>query len=72
VDEPRLLTTEQVAQQMQVTPTTVVRMIEDGQLEAHDIARSGKPRYRVSGAALERYLASRVVTPKNGQRAVAS
>jgi excisionase family DNA binding protein len=56
-DGTSLLTVAEVASAMRVSTMTVYRLIKSGELPAVRVGRS----YRVRGAALEAYLASRSV-----------
>jgi excisionase family DNA binding protein len=68
--EGQILDTDQVAKRLKVSRNTVRRLIEDGQLAAYNIARSGQPRYRVRESAIDDYLAT-VAVPRDGRAAVA-
>ena len=53
------LTTEQAAEQLQVSPRTVRRMIDRGTLHAHKLDPSAKSVYRIPMAEIQRILAER-------------
>lgn len=53
----RILTTGQVAQQLQVTPETVRRLIEVGELKAARLTATGQ--YRILESDLRAYAARR-------------
>ncbi len=58
-DEPKALTVEQVAQELQVHKNRVYSWIQSGELTAIDIGRRGKHNYRISRADLEAFKEAR-------------
>jgi excisionase family DNA binding protein len=61
----RYLTTAEVADILAVAPDKVCDLIRDGQLTAYNLTRNpnARPRWRISPAALEQFLASRQSQP---------
>lgn len=57
----RLLTTEGVAEFLDISVEHARRLIRRGELAAVNIASSGRPNYRVSPAALDKYLRDHAV-----------
>lgn len=57
----RMLTASGVADELAISTEHVRRMIRRGDLAAVNIATSGRPNYRVSRAALDRYLSDHAV-----------
>ena len=57
----RMLTVEGVANELAVSVEHVRRLIRRGDLAAVNIATSGRPNYRVSRAALDKYLSDHAV-----------
>jgi hypothetical protein len=62
----RLLTPPAVAKALAVHPQKVRSFIESGELEAFNLAakRCGRPRYRITPAALNAFLERRKVVPR--------
>ena len=58
--DERLLTANEVADQLRVSTMTIYRLIRRGELPAVRVGRN----YRVRATALERYLAGQVVDPR--------
>ena len=52
----RYLTTKQAAQEMNVSPQTVLRWITNRGLKAHNIGGGGRPRMRISEADLKTWV----------------
>lgn len=61
------LTPPEIAERLRVHADKVRHWIERGELEAVNLAtsRCGRPRYRVSAEALERFLERRQVLPRS-------
>jgi excisionase family DNA binding protein len=61
----RHLSTRAVAKQLAVRNAKVLAWIKSGELKAANLAAdlNGRPRFRVSPAALEEFLAARAVQP---------
>jgi excisionase family DNA binding protein len=57
----QMLTVSGVADELAISAEHVRRMIRRGELAAVNIATSGRPNYRVSRAALDRYLTDHAV-----------
>jgi hypothetical protein len=59
------LTPPQLARRWSVDPEKILRLIRTGQLEAVNLATDpkGRPRYRISPEAIERFVASRTTKP---------
>lgn len=57
----RMLTVEGVSDELVVSAEHVRRLIRRGDLAAVNIATSGRPNYRVSRAALDKYLSDHAV-----------
>jgi excisionase family DNA binding protein len=55
--EGRLLTVEEVAAELRVSPQTVYRRIGAGELEAVQLGRGSKAPIRIRVGAVERFLA---------------
>lgn len=69
-EQTRMLTPPQVAKRLGVCPESVISWIRSGQLTAIDVSSRpgvGRPRFRISEADLQAFLASRAVAPP-GQR----
>jgi excisionase family DNA binding protein len=65
------LTVPEVASRLQVHESTVAALIRTGQLEGFNASRnaaSGKPRWRVTQDALERFIQSRTPQSVNPQK----
>lgn len=56
--EGRLLTVGEVADELRVTPQTVYRRIETGELEALQLGTGPKAPLRIRAGELERFLVS--------------
>jgi len=54
VSDTELLTLQEAAQALRVTPVTVLRAIRSGKLEARRLGEHG--RYRITAEALDAYL----------------
>jgi excisionase family DNA binding protein len=66
------LTVDEVAQMLNVDEDDVRAYIKAGELEAWNKTRNAstvKPHYRISPAAVERFKAARMVTPKTKPQA---
>ncbi|WP_165617422.1 helix-turn-helix domain-containing protein [Klenkia soli] len=63
-DRPLLLTLDDVAAELQVSESSVRRLIEHGLLAYTDIhaVKGGRPRLRVPRAVLEEFIAARTTT----------
>ncbi len=61
----RYLAPNEIATRFGVKPAKVIAWIQSGELKAFDAAtkRGGKPRYKISLAALELFEASRSIVP---------
>jgi len=57
--EPKELTVEQVAEELQVHKNRVYSWIQSGELPAIDIGRRGKHNYRISRADLDAFKQAR-------------
>jgi excisionase family DNA binding protein len=57
----RMLTVADIADELVLSVEHVRRLIRRGELAAVNIATSGRPNYRVSRAALEKYLRDHAV-----------
>ena len=66
LDEPKELTAEQVAKEMQVHISRVYKWIQTGELPAIDIGSGGKHNYRVSRADLDDFKRRRRTTQRDG------
>jgi excisionase family DNA binding protein len=60
----KMLKLDDVAEQLEVSIETVRRWVRNGELEVIDLG--GKAGYRVTEAALQRFLQSRVKPVKDG------
>ncbi len=58
-NEPKDLTVEQVAEELQVHRNRVYSWIQSGELSAIDIGRRGKHNYRISRADLDAFKEAR-------------
>jgi excisionase family DNA binding protein len=63
VPKEKLLTLDEVADQLSVTVETVRRWIRSGEMEAIDLG--GRAGYRVSESALERFIKERVKSSRS-------
>ena len=63
--EPKDLTVEQVAEELQVHKNRVYSWIQSGELPAIDIGRRGKHNYRISRADLDAFKQARKTTRDN-------
>jgi len=57
----RMLTSQDVAEELTVRVEHVRKLIRRGELAAVNIATSGRPDYRISRAALDQYLREHAV-----------
>jgi excisionase family DNA binding protein len=57
----RMLTVEDVAEDLAASAEHIRRLIRRGDLAAVNIATSGRPNYRISRASLEKYLRDHAV-----------
>jgi excisionase family DNA binding protein len=57
----RMLTTEGVAEFLDISVEHARRLIRRGELAAVNITNSGRPNYRISQAALDQYLRDHAV-----------
>lgn len=64
----RPLNPPDVAQQLRVSPATVIGWIRTGQLKAANLATGNRPRYVIQRAELDRFLRSRQPEPPNPRR----
>ena len=51
-----MLTRQEVATQLQVSPDTVTNMVEAGELEGHDVGRGTRRQLRIPPDAVAAYL----------------
>lgn len=58
-EEPKELTVEQVAKELQVHKNRVYSWIQSGELAAIDLGRRGKHNYRISRGDLEAFKQAR-------------
>ena len=65
LDEPKELTAEQVAKEMQVHISRVYKWIQTGELPAIDIGSGGKHNYRISRADLDDFKRRRRTTQED-------
>ncbi len=65
LDEPKELTAEQVAKEMQVHISRIYKWIQTGELPAIDIGSGGKHNYRISRADLDDFKRRRRTTQRN-------
>lgn len=63
--EPKDLTVEQVAEELQVHKNRVYSWIQSGELAAIDIGRRGKHSYRISRADLDAFKRARKTMREN-------
>ena len=58
----RMLTPKEVAEELGVDPDAIYEWIAKGELPAEDLGRRSVPRWRITRAALEDFLARRRAT----------
>lgn len=56
------LTTDQVAEKLQLNEQSVRSLIRKGQLRASNVGGKSRPAYRIDESAVEEFLANRAVT----------
>ncbi len=68
VTEPDWVSPPELAKEWRVGPDKIAELIKSGELQAHNLAttRTGRPRYRISRLAVERFLRSRLAIPDGG------
>lgn len=55
------LSTAEVADILRLDRKTILRLIGDGELDAINVARSGRPKLRIPRTSLDAYTAARVI-----------